>query len=76
VPGESGFVRGLKQSSEVLIYLDIPKVLQDGLLLFKSHNGVVLCPGDLNGLMWTMVGLSVSFKIGCNCKSSICIECP
>ena len=50
-PGESGFVRGLKQSSEILIYLDIPKVLQDGLLLFKSHNGVVLCPGDLNGLI-------------------------
>ena len=50
-PGESGFVRGLKQLSEVLIYLDIPKLLQDGLLLFKSHNGVVLCPGDLNGLI-------------------------
>ncbi|BFG01922.1 tRNA 2'-phosphotransferase 1 [Drosophila madeirensis] len=36
---------GFRSDSQVLIYLDVAKVLADHLPLFRSSNNVILCPG-------------------------------
>jgi inhibitor of KinA sporulation pathway (predicted exonuclease)/RNA:NAD 2'-phosphotransferase (TPT1/KptA family) len=45
LPGEDGVVSGMRSSSAVLVYLDVAKCLNDGVPLFRSQNGVILCPG-------------------------------
>ncbi|KAG6832118.1 hypothetical protein H0H87_002631 [Tephrocybe sp. NHM501043] len=44
VPGD-GVISGMRKSSQVLIYLDVQKVLDAGIELFFSDNGVVLSEG-------------------------------
>jgi len=43
--GEEGVISGMRYNCSVLIYLDLEKALQDGVLFFKSENGVVLTEG-------------------------------
>ena len=45
LPSDSGVISGMRNSSAVLVYLDVAKVLNDGIPLFRSQNGVILCPG-------------------------------
>ncbi|KAH7387387.1 hypothetical protein KP509_16G020300 [Ceratopteris richardii] len=45
LPKEDGVISGMRHSSEVLIYLDSEKALQDGMKLFLSDNGVILTEG-------------------------------
>lgn len=45
-PSTDRTVSGIRPSCEVLIYLDIVKLLADGIPLFESMNGVVLSPGN------------------------------
>lgn len=46
--GEEGVISGMRYSCTVLVYLDLEKALKDGVLFFKSANGVVLTDG-ING---------------------------
>lgn len=49
---KQGVISGMRKDAEVLIYVDIQKSLQDGLLLWWiSENGVVLTEGDENGVL-------------------------
>jgi len=49
-----GVISGMRKDSEVLIYVDIQKSLQDGgVLWWISENGVVLTEGDENGVLST-----------------------
>ena len=43
--GEEGVISGMRHSCTVLIYIDLVKALSDGILFFKSDNGVVLTEG-------------------------------
>ena len=36
---------GMRPNSKVLIYIDVGKVLNDGIQIYKSSNGVILCTG-------------------------------
>ena len=45
LPGEDGVISGMRARSTVLIYLNVPACLRDGIPLFISENSVVLCPG-------------------------------
>lgn len=45
LPGDNGVISGMRGSAEVLIYLDVEKVLKDGIALYKSENGVILTSG-------------------------------
>ena len=45
----SRVVSGMRQSAQVLIYLDAPRAIDAGLKLYRSANGVILCPGFEDG---------------------------
>jgi RNA:NAD 2'-phosphotransferase (TPT1/KptA family) len=46
-----GNTEALKRSKEILIYLDVPRALDEGLQLLRAKNGIILCPGDQNGVI-------------------------
>lgn len=44
LPSSDRVISGMRQKSEVYIYIDGPKALQEGIKLYKSKNGVILTP--------------------------------
>lgn len=46
---KSGVISGMRDTSQILIYLDIEAALKYGIKLLLSANDVVLSPGDANG---------------------------
>jgi 2'-phosphotransferase len=51
---KQGIISGMRNDSELLIYIDIKKSLEDGgVLWWMSNNGVVLTEGDENGILGT-----------------------
>ncbi|KAH9845104.1 tRNA 2'-phosphotransferase 1 [Teratosphaeria destructans] len=44
-------ISGMRQSSTVLIFLDVDKALQAGVKLWMSANGVVLSEGNAEGVV-------------------------
>ena len=51
LPGDSGVISGMRRGSPVLLHLDVTRALAEGLELFVSTNGVVLCSGNAEGLV-------------------------
>eukprot|EP00250_Pteridium_aquilinum_P014403 c21965_g1_i3 orf=107-1240(+) len=45
LPREDGVISGMRYTSEVFIYLDSKKALEDGMKLYMSDNGVILTEG-------------------------------
>lgn len=45
LPDKKGVISGMKKNSQIYIYLNIPKCLEEGIELFVSENGVVLSAG-------------------------------
>ncbi|KAL9087331.1 MAG: hypothetical protein Q9159_003677 [Coniocarpon cinnabarinum] len=50
-PTTPAIISGMRNTSNILIFLDVQKALDKGLLLFQSANGVVLTEGDDNGVV-------------------------
>lgn len=50
VPG-SGVLSGMRNSSQVLIFIDVQKAIDAGIKFYLSENGVVLTEGDANGVL-------------------------
>jgi 2'-phosphotransferase len=46
-------ISGMRNDAEILIYVDIKKSLQDGVLWWLSENGVVLTDGDKSDVLST-----------------------
>lgn len=44
-------ISGVRNSSQILIYIDLPSALSAGLKFYLSANGVVLSEGDENGFI-------------------------
>jgi 2'-phosphotransferase len=42
---------GMRKSSQILIYIDLPKALDAGIKFYLSSNGVVLTEGDERGFL-------------------------
>lgn len=51
LPGDPNVKSGIRRDAEVFIYIDLQKALEAGLSFFKSSNGVILSPGDIDGLI-------------------------
>ena len=51
LPGDSGVISGMRQNAEVRIYIDVREAMNEGFEFFESSNGVILCPGDKNGIL-------------------------
>ena len=49
--GAKGVVSGMRKSANRLIYIDIARALRDGIEFVMSSNGVVLTPGDGDGVL-------------------------
>ncbi|KAI0640747.1 KptA family-domain-containing protein [Trametes meyenii] len=50
VPG-SGVISGMRNSSQILIYVDVQKALDAGIRFYLSPNGVILTEGDERGFL-------------------------
>ncbi|KAK7482223.1 hypothetical protein BaRGS_00026572 [Batillaria attramentaria] len=50
-PGESGVISGMRNSCDIMIYLDLEKALSGGLKFFRSANNVILCAGNQDGVI-------------------------
>lgn len=42
---------GIRQSAQVLIYVDVRSAMGDGIKFYRSQNGVVLSPGNQDGFL-------------------------
>ncbi|KAI4904172.1 hypothetical protein NFI96_013828 [Prochilodus magdalenae] len=51
LPGESQVISGMRQNCDLAVYIDVPKALSDGIEFYWSENGVLLTPGDAEGLL-------------------------
>ncbi|KAG8799243.1 hypothetical protein FRC16_005480 [Serendipita sp. 398] len=49
--GQTGVISGMRKSSQVLIYIDTEKAMNEGLKFFLSANGVILTPGNEEGFL-------------------------
>uniref|UniRef100_A0A6M2DNV4 2'-phosphotransferase n=1 Tax=Xenopsylla cheopis TaxID=163159 RepID=A0A6M2DNV4_XENCH len=59
-------ISGIRKNCQVLIYVDIKLALKDGYKFFESENQVILCPGNINGLLPKDYFLKViDFKTNC-----------
>ena len=63
-PKSERCLSGMRDDSDVLIYLDIPASLSRGLRLFRSENGVILTPGFHGVVPTELFGLVVSIRDG------------
>ncbi|KAH0375625.1 phosphotransferase KptA/Tpt1, partial [Aureobasidium melanogenum] len=52
-------ISGMRNSSSVLVYVDIKKAMEAGVKFWKSENGVILSEGDENGV----IGLQFFSKV-------------
>ncbi|XP_786744.1 tRNA 2'-phosphotransferase 1 [Strongylocentrotus purpuratus] len=59
VPGADGVISGMRRSCQVMIFIDLPAALRGGVKFFLSKNGVVLSPGDKDGILRTRYFSSV-----------------
>lgn len=46
LPGDDGVISGMRKECSVLIFMNVKKMLADGIPLFVSSNGVLLSPGQ------------------------------
>jgi 2'-phosphotransferase len=49
--GVAPVISGMRNSSSVLVYVDIKKAVEAGVKFWKSENGVILSEGDENGVI-------------------------
>ncbi|KAF6011883.1 hypothetical protein HII13_002351 [Brettanomyces bruxellensis] len=47
----ASIISGMRKNCNVIISLDIEKVKKSDLVFYRSGNGVILCPGDKDGLV-------------------------
>ncbi|KAK2958104.1 putative tRNA 2'-phosphotransferase 1 [Blattamonas nauphoetae] len=45
LPGDSGIISGMRRECNVIIYIDVKKAMDAGIVFFISENGVVLSSG-------------------------------
>ncbi|KAJ3115288.1 tRNA 2'-phosphotransferase 1 [Physocladia obscura] len=50
-PGQLGVISGMRASSEILIYINVPLALADGVKFFRSPNNVILSDGNKEGII-------------------------
>lgn len=57
-------ISGVRQNAEICIYINLAKALKDGLKFFKSVNGVILSPGNEQGIIEPKYFLKVCTRNG------------
>ncbi|AYV85382.1 MAG: RNA 2 - tpt1 family protein [Satyrvirus sp.] len=49
-PDDKSVISGMRKTSEVMVYIDVPKAMDAGIKFYKSSNGVILSEG-INGII-------------------------
>lgn len=62
LPNDKAVISGARSDSEVYIYIDLKKALNDGIKFYKSKNGVILTPGNLEGILEPKYFLKIELK--------------
>ena len=50
-PEEDGVISGMRKTAEVMIYINLPLAISEGVSFFVSENRVILSPGDEHGYL-------------------------
>lgn len=61
-------ISGIRNSSSILIYIDLPKALEEGYNFWLSENGVILADGGESGLVPTTL-----FKQVVDCRKEVVV---
>lgn len=48
---EEGVLSGMRKDAELMVEIDIRKSLEEGIIWWRSDNGVILSEGDENGII-------------------------
>lgn len=59
LPSSKEVISGMRNFCEVYIYLNVNLALKDGIKLYKSSNGVILSPGNQEGVIESKYFLKV-----------------
>uniref|UniRef100_A0A8D0TPD4 2'-phosphotransferase n=3 Tax=Sus scrofa TaxID=9823 RepID=A0A8D0TPD4_PIG len=51
LPGDPGVISGMRPNCEVAVFINGPQALADGIPFFRSANGVILTPGNADGVL-------------------------
>ncbi|MXQ90688.1 hypothetical protein E5288_WYG016217 [Bos mutus] len=51
LPGDPGVISGMRPNCEVAVFINGPLALADGIPFFRSTNGVILTPGNADGVL-------------------------
>ncbi|XP_026731041.1 tRNA 2'-phosphotransferase 1 isoform X2 [Trichoplusia ni] len=51
LPNDASVISGLRKDADVLIYIDLPRALAEGIKFFESENGVILTSGNEKGYL-------------------------
>ncbi|KAJ6654251.1 hypothetical protein lerEdw1_007348 [Lerista edwardsae] len=51
LPGDGAVLSGMRHDCEVAVIVDVAKALEDGIAFYRSANGVILTPGDAEGML-------------------------
>lgn len=57
-------ISGMRKDVEIVIYINVNKAIEANLKFYRSPNGVILSPGDINGIIHPKYFLKV-----CDIKS-------
>ena len=57
-PADESVISGMRKTSQVMIFIDVPKAMANGIKFYKSSNGVILSDG-INGVIQTEYFLRV-----------------
>lgn len=61
-PGEGEVISGMRQSCNMIIEIDLPSALKDGISFFESKNKVILSAG-INGVLPRVTNILVILEI-------------
>lgn len=50
---DKSIISGMRKDVELYIFIDLAQALNDGIEFFESENGVILCPGNEQGILET-----------------------
>lgn len=50
-PEEDGVISGMRKTAEIMIYINLPLAISEGIPFFISENKVILSPGDEHGYL-------------------------
>lgn len=51
VPGDDSVTSGMRKNCQILVFINLPKALEDGIKFYKSENDVILTEGNTEGYL-------------------------